>query len=68
KYICYICKLIRIAMVTKEENKIVWCISNLTNLPFKNNKFDIILNVLSPVNYKRFERVLNNYGMARKVC
>ncbi|HBE9436566.1 TPA: hypothetical protein KOP60_001801 [Clostridioides difficile] len=52
-------------MVTKEENKIVWCISNL---PFKNNKFDIILNVLSPVNYKRFERVLNNYGMAIKVC
>ncbi|MDX5681284.1 methyltransferase type 11, partial [Clostridioides difficile] len=67
KDIYYRCKLIRIDIVTKEENKIVWCISDLTNLLFKDNKFDIILKILSPINYKVFERVLNNYGMLIKV-
>ncbi|EGT3938582.1 methyltransferase type 11, partial [Clostridioides difficile] len=68
KDIYYRCKLIRIDIATKEENKIVWCISDLTNLLFKDNKFDIILKILSPINYRVFERILNNYGMLIKVC
>ncbi|HBG5343720.1 TPA: methyltransferase domain-containing protein [Clostridioides difficile] len=74
KDIYYRCKLIGIdiagegiSIATRGENEIIWCISDLANLPFKDNKFDIILNILSPANYKEFTRVLNNYGMVIKI-
>lgn len=74
KDICNKCKLIGIdiaregiSIATRGENKIIWCISDLANLPFKDNRFDIILNILSPANYKEFARVLNNYGMVIKI-
>lgn len=68
------CKLIGIdiakegiSIATRGENEIIWCISDLANLPFQNNKFDIILNVLSPANYKEFIRVLSNDGIVIKI-
>lgn len=56
-----------ISIATRGENKIIWCISDLANLPFKDNRFYIILNIFSPANYKEFARVLNNYGMVIKI-
>lgn len=56
-----------ISMATRFEQGILWSISDLANLPFKNNKFDLILNILSPANYSEFLRVLNNDGIIIKV-
>ncbi|NMS88466.1 methyltransferase domain-containing protein [Clostridioides difficile] len=68
------CKLIGIdiakegiSIATREENEIIWCISDLANLPLQDSKFDIILNVLSPANYKEFTRVLSNAGIVVKI-
>lgn len=56
-----------INIATREGNDIIWCISDLSNLPFKDEKFDVILNILSPANYKEFNRVLNKDGVVIKV-
>ncbi|MGO0901613.1 putative RNA methyltransferase [Clostridioides difficile] len=68
------CKLIGIdiakegiSIATRGENEIIWCISDLANLPLQDSKLDIILNVLSPANYKEFTRVLNNGGIVVKI-
>lgn len=56
-----------ISIATREGNDIIWCISDLSKLPFQDGKFDIILNILSPANYKEFIRILNNDGIVIKV-
>ncbi|HBH3615384.1 TPA: methyltransferase domain-containing protein [Clostridioides difficile] len=56
-----------ISLATSYENNILWSVSDLANLPFKNSKFDIILDILSPSNYKEFKRVLNKEGIVIKV-
>ncbi|EQF23388.1 methyltransferase domain protein [Clostridioides difficile CD160] len=68
------CKLIGIdiakegiSIATRGENEIMWCISDLANLPLQDSKFDIILNILSPANYKEFARVLSNGGIVVKI-
>jgi len=44
-----------------------WIVGNLNNLPFSGNKFDVILNILSPANYAEFKRVLRRDGFLVKV-
>lgn len=56
-----------ISLATRYENEILWSVSDLANLPFKDNKFDLILDILSPSNYKEFTRVLNKDGVVIKV-
>lgn len=56
-----------ISMATRFELDILWSISDLANLPFKDSKFDLILNILSPANYSEFMRVLNSDGIIIKV-
>lgn len=48
------------------ENKI-WCVGDLANSPYKENSFDIILNILSPANYDEFNRLLKPNGKVIKV-
>ncbi|MGX9755466.1 putative RNA methyltransferase [Clostridioides difficile] len=74
KNINNICKLIGIdiakegiSIATRGENEVIWCISDLSNLPFKDNTFDVILNILSPANYKEFIRVLSDDGIVVKI-
>lgn len=68
------CKLIGIdiakegiSIATRGENEIMWCISDLANLPLQDSKFNIILNILSPANYKEFARVLSDGGIVVKI-
>ena len=56
-----------ISLATRYENSILWSVSDLSNLPFKNDKFDIIIDILSPSNYSEFTRVLNKGGVVIKV-
>ena len=56
-----------IALATDYPAEINWCIADLSNLPFKERSMDILLDVLTPANYKEFKRVLKNQGLLIKV-
>lgn len=45
----------------------VWCVADLANLPFAEETFNVILNILSPANYEEFIRVLKSDGAIVKV-
>lgn len=44
-----------------------WIVSDLTNIPFKNQSIDIILNILAPANYMEFKRLLKKGGLLIKI-
>lgn len=46
---------------------VFWCVADLTNLPFQEDRFTTILNIFSPSNYQEFERVLVDGGQLIKV-
>lgn len=52
---------------SKQYANIIWCVADLSKIPFHNNQFDIILNILSPANYSEFKRVLKTGGLLIKV-
>src|SRR5690625_2298581 len=45
----------------------IWTVADLANTPFKDNQFDVILNILSPSNYAEFNRLLRADGLVIKV-
>ncbi|MCL2099117.1 MAG: methyltransferase domain-containing protein [Oscillospiraceae bacterium] len=49
------------------ESGLIWLVANLNNLPFGEDKFDIILNIMSPANYGEFKRTLKPGGILLKV-
>ena len=49
------------------EHDLIWLVSNLNNLPFQADAFNIILNIMSPANYQEFKRVLKPGGTLIKV-
>lgn len=56
-----------ILMASKAFFDIIWCVGDLANLPFRDDQFDVILNILSPSNYREFGRVLKGRGILIKV-
>lgn len=44
----------------------LWCVADLTRLPFADRSFDCILNILSPANNGEFRRVLKPGGVVLK--
>lgn len=55
-----------ILTAAKEYPNIIWSVADLAKLPFQNDQFDIVLNILSPANYGEFERVLKKGGLLIK--
>lgn len=51
----------------RKENQAVYFVADLSDLPFKDQSFDVIINILSPANYQDFERVLKEDGRVYKV-
>lgn len=45
----------------------IWCVGDLAKSPFQQQKFDVILNFLSPANYDEFKRLVKPNGMIIKV-
>ncbi len=45
----------------------IWAVADLANTPFKDGRFDVILNILSPSNYGEFNRLLKADGLVVKV-
>ncbi len=56
-----------IRAAAKQNADIIWCVADLSKIPFGNNQFDIVLNILSPANYSEFKRVLKTGGLLIKV-
>lgn len=56
-----------ISMATDYPEAAGWCIGDLSRTPFRDRSMDIILDVLTPANYKEFKRVLKNQGILIKV-
>lgn len=46
---------------------IIWCVADLAKLPFMNQTFDMVINILSPANYNEFQRILTDDGIIVKV-
>ncbi|MFJ1627775.1 methyltransferase domain-containing protein [Marinilactibacillus psychrotolerans] len=44
-----------------------WCVADLAHSPFASNSYDTIFNILSPSNYKEFDRLLKSGGQVIKV-
>lgn len=56
-----------IKLATTGDTDIVWAVADLAKLPFQQDSFDVILNILSPANYHEFERILVDDGILIKV-
>ncbi|KYD04450.1 putative RNA methyltransferase [Saccharococcus caldoxylosilyticus] len=56
-----------ILVAAKNHYNMIWCVADLAHSPFKDNTFDVILNILSPANYREFQRLLNGNGIVIKV-
>ncbi|MDR0418902.1 MAG: methyltransferase domain-containing protein [Prevotellaceae bacterium] len=56
-----------ILLASKNSKKACWLVADISNIPLKDSSTDIILNILSPANYKEFNRVLKKDGVIIKV-
>jgi 23S rRNA (guanine745-N1)-methyltransferase len=56
-----------IQIASRQYPDCIWCVGDLTNSPFMDKKFDIILNILSPSNYAEFNRLITSDGVLIKV-
>ncbi len=51
----------------RKDNDVLYFVADLAHLPFKDDSIDVIVNILSPINYKDFSRVLTDEGLVYKV-
>lgn len=56
-----------INIASRDYPNIVWCVADLSNVPFNDDSFNFILNILSPANYTEFKRLLTCDGILIKV-
>lgn len=56
-----------IRLAPKDNVAIAWFVADLAKMPFVDNLFDYVINVLSPAHYSEFLRVLRPGGTAIKV-
>lgn len=56
-----------IMVAAKHYSNLIWTVADLAKTPFKNQQFDLILNLLSPSNYTEFDRLLKPNGVVIKV-
>ncbi|HWO95459.1 MAG TPA: methyltransferase domain-containing protein [Bacillus sp. (in: firmicutes)] len=56
-----------IVMASKRYENLVWLVGDLAKSPLEDQSFHVILNILSPSNYKEFKRILVPDGLVIKV-
>ncbi|MEK4439900.1 putative RNA methyltransferase [Niallia sp. FSL K6-0077] len=56
-----------IRMAARNYQKSIWLVGDLANSPLQDQSCHIILNILSPANYKEFQRILVPNGLIIKV-
>jgi 23S rRNA (guanine745-N1)-methyltransferase len=55
-----------IQMAASSYPEFMWCVADLTRIPFKKEQFDCILNILAPARYDEFGRCLKKDGLLIK--
>lgn len=56
-----------IRLAAKKSGEAIWIVGDLANAPFAEESFQVILNILSPANYKEFKRILAPNSLLVKV-
>lgn len=56
-----------IQIASREYPDNIWCVADLSRIPFMDGQFDVVLNMLTPSNYGEFERVIAGNGLLIKV-
>jgi 23S rRNA (guanine745-N1)-methyltransferase len=56
-----------IQIASKNYKDIIWCVADLAKIPFKDKQFEVVLNILSPSNYREFDRIICDEGILLKV-
>ncbi|WP_190279589.1 putative RNA methyltransferase [Ornithinibacillus gellani] len=56
-----------ILSAAKQEGDAFWAVADLANVPFQSDALDVVLNILSPSNYREFNRLLKQDGLLLKV-
>ena len=56
-----------ILMSSKKYEDPIWLVGDLVHSPFMNDSFQVLLNILSPSNYKEFKRIAAPGGLVIKV-
>ncbi|WP_343226041.1 putative RNA methyltransferase [Paenibacillus sp. ACRRY] len=56
-----------ISLAAAEYSNAMWCVADIANIPFANEQFNFIINILSPANYSEFQRLLTDRGLVIKV-
>jgi len=56
-----------IIMASKRYEEPIWLVGDLARSPFEDESLHVILNILSPSNYKEFKRILVPDGLVMKV-
>lgn len=56
-----------ILSAAKHYTDVTWIVADLANMPFSDKSINVILNILSPANYKEFDRMLSSNGLVLKV-
>lgn len=56
-----------IKVACKKEGNVRWFVSDITDIPLKDESVDVILDVFTPANYDEFNRILKPNGIVVKV-
>lgn len=56
-----------IQIAARDYPNLIWCVGDLTRIPFADNQFNVVLSLLSPSNYTEFGRVISEDGILIKV-
>lgn len=56
-----------ILLAAKRYENIIWLVGDLAKSPLADQSVQVILNILSPSNYKEFKRIINQEGLVIKV-
>ncbi|WP_170839838.1 putative RNA methyltransferase [Lihuaxuella thermophila] len=56
-----------VRIAAREYPGLIWCVADLARSPFKDQQFDVILNIFSPSNYSEFARILHDDGILMKI-
>ncbi|MBQ1228898.1 MAG: methyltransferase domain-containing protein [Firmicutes bacterium] len=58
---------LQLAAKSEPEHRIRWFVADIGNLPVKNRKTDIILDIFTSANYQEFRRIMSNEGYIIKI-
>src|SRR5690625_3768554 len=51
-----------IHLASRSTADIIWCVGDIAHMPLTSSQFNVVLNILSPANYREFSRMLQENG------